>query len=459
MRRSIATVGAVVLGLVALTPGASPAAPVQTDPGLSPADQASVDAGLPVADKAEPGAKPAGANPFLALLPDAGQGRLQRLGDVHGEAGRGEGRGPAQGARGRRRRPPAAAAAGRGRRGRAGRHPRLQRGPGVRPADHGLRHRPRARTRRSACSARSTPRRSRRPPVPPPPEDDGVDPAGRGHRHRRRPAAASSPAPRSATARTARPAPAPTTSTSTSCSATAGRGGDACRRPPRPARWTRWSRSTRRTARSSRPTTTAAARFDSLLRLHGAGRRHVLRGRRGVQRAAGRPVRPGQRRRRRRARARTTVTIAAASDDQDFFAVKLRAGDVLGATVKGSAAYLTVYDTDPREVHGSDQDATLHLPDGLAAARRRQRGHRLRGDQGRLALRRRGQRLRRYDITVEAYRPVLQGDHAGADAVPGLRRRPGQHRRSSAAPGNVTLSPFSAFLAKWGITARPRRTR
>ena len=50
MRRSIATVGAVVLGLVALTPGASPAAPLRTDPGLSPADQASVDAGLPVAE-------------------------------------------------------------------------------------------------------------------------------------------------------------------------------------------------------------------------------------------------------------------------------------------------------------------------------------------------------------------------------------------------------------------------
>ncbi len=70
MRRSIAAVGAVVLGLVTLTPGVSPAAPHQTDPGLSPADQASVDAGLPVAGKAKPGAKPAGANPFLALLRD-----------------------------------------------------------------------------------------------------------------------------------------------------------------------------------------------------------------------------------------------------------------------------------------------------------------------------------------------------------------------------------------------------
>ncbi|MEU8615548.1 hypothetical protein AB0C29_46960, partial [Actinoplanes sp. NPDC048791] len=70
MRRSIATVGALVLGIVALTPGATPAAPLQSDPGLSPADKAAVDAGLPVAAKPKPGAKPAGVNPFLAILPD-----------------------------------------------------------------------------------------------------------------------------------------------------------------------------------------------------------------------------------------------------------------------------------------------------------------------------------------------------------------------------------------------------
>ena len=69
-----------------------------------------------------------------------------------------------------------------------------------------------------------------------------------------------------------------------------------------------------------------------------------------------------------------------------------------------------------------------------------------------------------YDITVEAYRPPLQGDHADADAVPGLRRRPGQHRRLRRHRATVTLSPFAAFLAKWGITradedARDRRGR
>lgn len=71
MQRSIATAGAVLLGLVALTPGAAPAAPSTTDPGLSPADRAALTAGLPLADKAPPGTRPAGPNPYLALVPDA----------------------------------------------------------------------------------------------------------------------------------------------------------------------------------------------------------------------------------------------------------------------------------------------------------------------------------------------------------------------------------------------------
>jgi hypothetical protein len=70
MRRSIATVGAVVLGL-ALTPGAVHAAPSTLNPVPSPADQAALSAGIPVADKAAPGTKPAGPNPYLALVPDA----------------------------------------------------------------------------------------------------------------------------------------------------------------------------------------------------------------------------------------------------------------------------------------------------------------------------------------------------------------------------------------------------
>jgi hypothetical protein len=145
-----------------------------------------------------------------------------------------------------------------------------------------------------------------------------------------------------------------------------------------------------------------------------------------------------------------TVTISAGGQDRDFFAVRLRAGDVLGATVKGSATYLTVYDTVPREVHGSDQDATYIypadslLPGGGNAATdyvaTRTGWHYVGVANGSGA----------YDITVEAYRPPLQGnrpiqtlflDFDGARVNTGIFGGPGVRQ----------LSPLAAFLARWGL--------
>src|SRR4051794_41054053 len=70
MRRSIAAAGAIALGL-ALTQGVAHAAPSTADPGPSAAQKASLAAGVGLAVKAGPGAKPAGPNPYLALVPDA----------------------------------------------------------------------------------------------------------------------------------------------------------------------------------------------------------------------------------------------------------------------------------------------------------------------------------------------------------------------------------------------------
>jgi hypothetical protein len=147
-----------------------------------------------------------------------------------------------------------------------------------------------------------------------------------------------------------------------------------------------------------------------------------------------------------------TVTITAGSVDTDFFAVRLRAGDVLGASVQGSASYLTVYDTTPREVHGSNQDASFiypmasPLPGGGNAVTdyvaTRTGWHYVGVASGSGA----------YDITVEGYRPVLQGarpvqtlylDFDGARANTG---------GVFGGRGNVDLSPFSAFVARWGLT-------
>ena len=147
------------------------------------------------------------------------------------------------------------------------------------------------------------------------------------------------------------------------------------------------------------------------------------------------------------------LTITAVEDDKDFYAVKLRAGDVLGATVKGSASYITVYDTDPREVHGSNQDATFiyppqsQLPGGGNATTdyvATEAGWHYVGVASGTGA---------YDITIEAFRPPLQGarpvqtlflDFDGARVNTAIGGWGG--------PGVVTLSPFSAFLAKWGLT-------
>ncbi|MCU7728072.1 PPC domain-containing protein [Actinoplanes sp. KI2] len=146
-----------------------------------------------------------------------------------------------------------------------------------------------------------------------------------------------------------------------------------------------------------------------------------------------------------------TLTMTAGGVDRDFFAVKLKPGDVLGASVTGSASYLTVYDTVPREVHGSFQDASFiypmasPLPGGGNAVTdyvaTKAGWHYVGVASGSGA----------YDISVEAYRPALQGatpnqtlflDFDGARVNTGVFGGSGQR----------DLSPLAAFLANWGLT-------
>ncbi|MET0423193.1 MAG: PPC domain-containing protein, partial [Actinoplanes sp.] len=146
-----------------------------------------------------------------------------------------------------------------------------------------------------------------------------------------------------------------------------------------------------------------------------------------------------------------TLTLTSGGIDADFFAVKLRPGDVIGASVKGSATYLTVYDTVPREVHGSDQDASYiypldsPLPAGGNAVTdyvaTKAGWHYIGVASGSGA----------YDITVEAYRPPLQG----AKPVQTLYLDFDGERVNTGVfggPGNRDLTPFAAFLANWGLT-------
>jgi hypothetical protein len=146
-----------------------------------------------------------------------------------------------------------------------------------------------------------------------------------------------------------------------------------------------------------------------------------------------------------------TVTLTVGGVDTDYFAVKLKPGDVIGASVTGSPTTITVYDTVPREVHGSSQDASSiypmasPLPGGGNAVTdyvATKAGWHTIGVAGGSGA---------YDITLEGYRPVLQGakptqtlflDFDGGRINTGV----------FGGTGNVQLSPFSAFVAKWGLT-------
>jgi hypothetical protein len=144
------------------------------------------------------------------------------------------------------------------------------------------------------------------------------------------------------------------------------------------------------------------------------------------------------------------LTITSAAIDRDVFALPLRAGDVLGATVTGSPADLTVYDTEPKVAQGSDQDLSFifpmasPLPAGGNAVTdyvaTKTGLHYVEVANGAGA----------YDITVEGYRPPLEGsgvqtlylDFDGARVNTGL----------FGGPGNRNLSPLAAFLSSWGLT-------
>jgi hypothetical protein len=150
-----------------------------------------------------------------------------------------------------------------------------------------------------------------------------------------------------------------------------------------------------------------------------------------------------------------SVTFTAGAVDSDVYGVKLRAGDVLGASITGSASELDIYDSTGRLVHGSQQDASSIYPmasplpgggnavnDYVATTTGWYYIGAATGSGG-------------YDITVEGYRPVLQGakptqtlflDFDGARVNTGV----------FGGTGNVNLSPFSAFVAKWGLTNADR---
>jgi hypothetical protein len=142
--------------------------------------------------------------------------------------------------------------------------------------------------------------------------------------------------------------------------------------------------------------------------------------------------------------------------DVDTYAVDLRAGDVLGVSLAGSAAWVAVQDPEGQVVHGSGQDASAiypmssPLPGGGNAVTEHVADET--GTHYVSIWGPRGGGVSRYDATVEAYRPGLEGgpvvqtlylDFDGARVNTGIW----------GGYGVRDLSPLSSFLGRWGLTA------
>ncbi|MFC0110779.1 PPC domain-containing protein [Kibdelosporangium aridum] len=150
-----------------------------------------------------------------------------------------------------------------------------------------------------------------------------------------------------------------------------------------------------------------------------------------------------------------TVTLSGQETyDKDVYSFFLRAGDVIGAAVTGGSTRLEVHDSTGREVFGSSQDFTSLYPassplprggnavvDFLAPTTGKYTLH-VRNGEG------------QYQVALEAYRPGTETkprgtvqtiflDFDGAQIDVGIF--------NAGATGVRTLSPFSTFLAGWGL--------
>ena len=147
-----------------------------------------------------------------------------------------------------------------------------------------------------------------------------------------------------------------------------------------------------------------------------------------------------------------TVSTGESNADQDFFAVDLRAGDVIGASVAGAAKRLAVHD-GRREVFGSSQDASgiyspaSPLPGGgnavvdFVAPRDGRYTLGVQHGEG------------KYEVTFEVYRPGAEVEPSGT--VQTLFLDFDGARVNTAifgGPGVRQLSPFANFLSRWGLT-------
>ncbi|MFI6095602.1 hypothetical protein ACIA8G_08625 [Lentzea sp. NPDC051213] len=146
-----------------------------------------------------------------------------------------------------------------------------------------------------------------------------------------------------------------------------------------------------------------------------------------------------------------TLAAGEGKGDKDFFAVDLKAGDVIGASVTGAARRVVVHDIRAREVMGSRQDFSgvypkeSPLPGGGNAVTDYVAPY-----DGRYYV---GVEdgAGRYELTVQAFRPG--SEKAGLQTVFVDFNGALVDTSVWGVPGEKQLSPLSKFLENWGLTA------
>lgn len=145
------------------------------------------------------------------------------------------------------------------------------------------------------------------------------------------------------------------------------------------------------------------------------------------------------------------LSVTAGESDVDYYAVDLRKGDVLAATVGDAASQLAIYDPEETLVQGSTFDGSgiypseSPLPGGGTAL-----ADHVASVSGThyLAV---GNGDGKYDLTTEVYRPGTEGERKPQTIFIDFD---GERVNTApfGGPGVRDLSPLRAFLGKWGLT-------
>jgi hypothetical protein len=148
------------------------------------------------------------------------------------------------------------------------------------------------------------------------------------------------------------------------------------------------------------------------------------------------------------------LNVTVSTGDRDFYSVELDKGDVLGGTLRADVGRLSIYSPGGTKVFGSEQDASFiypastRLPGGGTATV----DHVVARSGRYLVEVRYG--LGAYRVRLEAYRAGLEQEAPAATQTLFLDFNGERlNTRIFGGPGVRSLSPLSAFLGRWGLSA------